>query len=408
MKTESIDLVLEGNFKSKMLEELFENSIHFPLAVLIIECLNEGTLHYLSSPDPYTLIFAALFQAYCITHLTAKRPNYRFLGNLVGPIIYALIEANIEGSSFFKQSQHLAFWGYSFLMTVSQIFSSFENLFIKYVFIFFENIIRTLIPVILYILFEGKGKEPISFLLNFYSEIPHSFLSILLVFLGFVLGFSNVRRQRDQSKIKILAHQLKNISKWTLGANLLKKVIADESIFEIKRVDRAILFFDIRGFTSWSETHTPEEVVEMLNSFYRASEEVLHEYSPVKAKYTADEIMLVFQDINDVVDVSLKLSLALNHNLESYNLVVGGGVHWGQVVEGLIGGDDHKIFDVMGDTVNTAKRFCEAALGNEVLISEPVIVLTEGRAFCKNFRLVPLKGKTELQKVYPLESFFKT
>ncbi|MGZ3789514.1 MAG: adenylate/guanylate cyclase domain-containing protein [Bacteriovorax sp.] len=407
MKTEQIDLVLDGNFKSKMLEELFENSVHFPLAVLIIECLNEGLRHYFTSPDPYTLILSALVQAFCITKLTLNKSNFRFLGNLVGPIIYALIEANIEGASFFKEPQHIAFWGYSFLMTFSQFLSSLKNIYIKYFFIFFENIIRTLIPLLLYILFEGKGKELIAFLFEFYAEIPHRFLSILLVLIGMILGFSNIRRQRDQIKIKALAHQLKNISKWALGTRLLNKVIDDQSIFEIKRVDRAILFFDIRGFTAWSEKRSPEEVVEMLNKYYKASEKILKKYSPIKAKYTADEIMLVFQEIHEAAEVSIKLSRELNIHLEEHNLKVGGGVHWGHVVEGLIGGEDHKIFDVMGDTVNTAKRFCEAAQGKEVLISESVIGLTDGRAFCKNYRTVTLKGKSEPQKVFPLENYFK-
>ena len=407
MKTEQIDLVLDGSFKSKLFEELYENSIHFPLAVLIIECLNEGVTQYFRSPDPYTLIFAALAQAFVITKLTSIKSNYAFLGNLIGPIIYALIEANIEGIAFFKEPQHIAYWSYSFLVTVSQIFSSRENLFVKYFFIFFENIIRTLIPLILYILFEGKGVEPVAFLFQFFSEIPHRFLSIILIFMGIIFGLTFIRRQRDQIKIKALAHQLKNISRWTLGARLLNKVIDDQSIFEIKRVDRAIMFFDIRGFTAWSEKHSPEQVVEMLNQFYKNSEEILSLYSPIKAKYTADEIMLVFESVDEAVEVSLKLSKELNDHLEKDNLKVGGGIHWGHVVEGLIGGDDHKLFDVMGDTVNTAKRLCEAAQGREVLISESVIGLTDGRAFCKNFRTVALKGKVEAQKVFPLETFFK-
>lgn len=408
MKTEYIDSVLEGNFKSKFLAELFENSIHFPLAVLIIECLTEGPIKYFISPDAYILALVSIIQALVITKLGQSRPKLKFLGQLVGPIIYFAVESSLESSPFFEEPQHVAYWGYSIIMTISHLFSTQKNLYLKYFFTFFENILRTLIPLVLYILFEGKDKNLIPFLFEFYSEIPHSFLSILLVLIGLVLGFVNIQRQRDQIKIKNLATQLKNISRWTLGANLLNKVIGDESIFDIKRVDRAILFFDIRGFTSWSEKHSPEEVVLMLNEYYRRSELVLKNYSPIKSKYTADEIMLVFQNIDDAVKVAVALSKELNEHLEKDILTVGGGVYWGQVVEGLIGGDEHKIFDVMGDTVNTAKRFCEAAEGKEVLVSDLVIQLTEGRAFCKSFRMVFLKGKLEEQKVFPLENYFET
>lgn len=407
METEQIDRVLEGSFKSKLLEELFENSIHFPLAVFIIECLNEGLLHYIEAPDPYTLILSAFSQAFVMTKLKMKNSKFHFLGNLIAPLVYVLIEASLEGPGFFREPQHIAFWGYSFLMTFSQYFSSKKNMKIKYSFIFFENIIRTLIPLVLYILFEGKGKNLINFIAEFYTEIPHSFLSIFLVVIGAVLGFSNIRRDRDQRRIRNLAYQLKNISRWALGTRLLNKVIDNQGIFNIKRVDRAIIFFDIRGFTAWSEKHSPEEVVKMLNGYYKKSEEVLKNFSPIKAKYTADEIMLVFLDINEAVEVADKLSRELNIHLEIYDLKVGGGVHWGHVVEGLIGGDDHKIFDVMGDTVNTAKRFCEAAKGSEVLVSESITALTQGRAICKDYRTVTLKGKTNPEKVFPLESYLK-
>ncbi len=52
----------------------------------------------------------------------------------------------------------------------------------------------------------------------------------------------------------------------------MDKAIEDARTLSLKRVDRAIVFMDIRGFTAWSEQQTPEAVVGMLNGFYAAAQ----------------------------------------------------------------------------------------------------------------------------------------
>lgn len=401
-----VEVKIKGTFFSKVIEELLVNSLHFPMVNLILEALEEGISKYFQEPDAYLLFLCAILQAVGLTYIRQKKPKLLFLGHLIGPSIYVLVEAPLEGSGFFFAPQHVAYWVFSILIACTSTLSYFNKAKIKEFFVLIENLIRTLIPLAMYAIFEAHGKDFILMVPIFFSDIAHVFLSIVLVLLGGLIGFANIQNERSKMRVSELARQLKNYSSWSLGEHVLNKAINDESIFKIKRVERSIFFIDIRGFTKWSEQQSPEKVVEMLNQYYSISEEVLKSYSVLKMKYTADEIMVVFDDIHQAIEASLLLKNTLNTFLDSYQLNAGGGLHAGAVVEGLIGSEHHRIFDIMGDTVNTAKRYCESAKGSELLISDHVIELSEGRAYCTEEREIAMKGKEKKQKAYPLLRYF--
>ena len=83
-------------------------------------------------------------------------------------------------------------------------------------------------------------------------------------------------------------------------------------------------------------------------------------------------------------------------------LMAGIGVHSGPVVEGLLGSAGLKGYDVIGDTVNTAKRIEGAAGGGEVLVSDPVRVALDPVTKLGERREVVAKGKEVPIAVYPL------
>lgn len=399
----TIDEKIEGKFSSAIMQEFFTNSAHFPLINLILEALTEDYKKYFLEPDPYILIACAFFQSFLLTLIRRRKWNAEFIGNFAGVFLYIALEAPMEGAGFFLQPQHRAYLVFSFLVATIQYlkkdkFSDFFEV--------IENISRTLIPLVMYILFEAKGKSFFASLPDFFSDPAHVFLSIVLALLGSLLGISEVQSNHAKKMMKELTIKLKNYSSWSLGKKILNEAVTDEDIFKIKRVSRAIVFLDIRGFTKWSEKQSPENVVNMLNQFYHEAESVLENYRVLKMKYTADEIMIVFEDYHEAASASLILREKLNSHLSSVDLTVGGGIHYGAVVEGLIGSVDHKIFDVMGDTVNTAKRLCESAKGNEILVSAEFIELSEGRAFTTAGRSVVLKGKEKTHQVFPLQNYF--
>jgi class 3 adenylate cyclase len=156
-----------------------------------------------------------------------------------------------------------------------------------------------------------------------------------------------------------------------------------------------MLFMDIRGFTAWSEGQEPEQVVALMNGYYEAAEPVWRQYHAIKVKFTADEILLVFAAAAEAVAAARVLLAAVAPLLQGHGLSAGLGVHCGPVVEGIMGSSDRKGYDLLGDSVNTAKRLCDNALGGEILLSQAVVdQLTHG-AVSGERRSLLVKGKQQ-------------
>jgi class 3 adenylate cyclase len=227
----------------------------------------------------------------------------------------------------------------------------------------------------------------------FFADHAHVFLAVVLLLLGVLLGFADISLRRSMTTIRALTARLRQYSEWSLGRNILDRAMADEGTLALQRVERAIVFMDIRGFTAWSEQQTPETVVTMLNGYYRIAEGALGDIRPIKVKYTADEIMAVFQDAADAIPGAQRMLASAQALLAKSQLTVGAGAHYGQVVEGVLGSDGAKAYDFIGDTVNTAQRLCDAATAGELLVS---IAACNAAGFSPTkLRDVVAKGKRE-------------
>jgi len=138
-------------------------------------------------------------------------------------------------------------------------------------------------------------------------------------------------------------------------------------IGEKKKV--AVLFSDIRGFTTFSEKSSPEEIVRKLNEYFDRMVYCVESNGGVVDKFIGDAIMAVFggvRDIENPCDSALTAARAMRAELASLNakwalagitgFETGIGLHYGEVLQGTIGSSGRKDFTVIGDTVNTASR----------------------------------------------------
>jgi class 3 adenylate cyclase len=141
----------------------------------------------------------------------------------------------------------------------------------------------------------------------------------------------------------------------------------------------------------------------MLNRYCEIAEQTWYSsHEVIKAKLTGDEIMIVFQSPHSAVMVANELRTQIAELLAEYGLGIGIGIHWGPLVEGLIGSHKVKAYDISGDTVNTAKRLCDVAMPSEILISHSVYELVQ--PVVGTPRHLKVKGKTEDILVYPLST----
>jgi adenylate cyclase len=155
-----------------------------------------------------------------------------------------------------------------------------------------------------------------------------------------------------------------------------------------RRQPVAVLFCDLRGYTTASEQQTPEEVVRQLNAYFEVMVAVVHAHGGVVDKYVGDAIMAVFGAPTgrpDDARRAVKAALAMEHALRLHNarrhmdglpsLKIGVGVHYGDVVAGNIGTTRHAQYTVIGDVVNLASRLEGATRehGVSVLVSKDAV-----------------------------------
>lgn len=148
-----------------------------------------------------------------------------------------------------------------------------------------------------------------------------------------------------------------------------------------------IFFSDIRGFTEYSETHSPEQVVSMLNEYFDVMVKIIHRNHGVVDKFIGDAIMAIWgapkenpKDTHFAVMACLEMRKALaelNQKRQQRGLPVlyiGMGLHTGSVVSGIMGSSEKLEYTVIGDTVNLSSRIESSTklFGVDFLVSEEV------------------------------------
>lgn len=155
----------------------------------------------------------------------------------------------------------------------------------------------------------------------------------------------------------------------------------------------SVLFSDIRGFTTLSESRTPEQVVELLNAYFTQQSGIIFSHEGTLDKYIGDAIMAFWNAPVDQPDHALRAvaaALEMGEKLEQFKvqagelgraLDIGIGVHSGPAVVGFIGSENRQDYTAIGDTVNLSSRI--EGLTKEVtrvLISEATKDLCEQQA----------------------------
>lgn len=204
-----------------------------------------------------------------------------------------------------------------------------------------------------------------------------------------------------------------------------KKYVAPEVVDEISKKgefhitlggenrDIAVLFVDIRGFTTMSEILEPEQVVEILNNYLELTTKCIFKNKGTLDKFVGDATMAVFNspfDLDDyvyravcaawdIVQGGIELEGKL---LERFGRSVGFGVgvNCGPAVVGNIGCEFRMDFTAIGDTVNTAARLEANAKKGQVLISDVVYERVKDRILVDEVGAIPLKGKSNEVFVY--------
>lgn len=254
----SLDVRLAGSRRVRFLLECFANSAYFPIANLIYELLLEGPAKYVRVPDPYVLVLAALAQSAVLTRWgPAPRPR-RFLGNLVGPAVYTLIEGTLEGPErFVSAPHHIAYWIFGLAIGALQAARAVAPVRLQGAVAVVEHVARSSILLVMYALFEAATDPRYRGVDGFLGDPSHRFVTLAIPLLGVSAGLADLTAQRYLTLLRGTAVELRRYAEFLLGRALLARAVDDPSGLRPLRRERAVLFADVRGFTSGPTSALP-------------------------------------------------------------------------------------------------------------------------------------------------------
>jgi class 3 adenylate cyclase len=174
----------------------------------------------------------------------------------------------------------------------------------------------------------------------------------------------------------------------------------------------SVLFADLQGFTSYSERHSPSEVLAMLNDYWaHAVPVVLGDHGGMIERFAGDAIMVVFNAAADQPDHALRAAraaLALSRATEGvarqdeakprFRI----GVNTGPAIVGNVGTQEHRSFTAIGDTTNLAARLQTAAEPGQVVVGEATYEAVRDELDAEPIGELELKGKRAPVSAYAL------
>lgn len=147
----------------------------------------------------------------------------------------------------------------------------------------------------------------------------------------------------------------------------------------------AVLFSDIRGFTAIAAQRTPDETARLLTEYFSEMAECVFRHRGTLDKFIGDEVMAQWgapisepDDCDRAIHAAVEMMAALQRLNARWlgqgrpQLQVGIGINYGEAFAGYLGSERRLEYTIIGDTVNTAKRLCSAALGGEILVTDAV------------------------------------
>lgn len=178
-----------------------------------------------------------------------------------------------------------------------------------------------------------------------------------------------------------------------------------------KKAKITSMFADIRGYTSYSEQLSPEALVRILNQYLKVAADAILEHEGTIDKFMGDAVMAWFNAPIPQKDHALravKSAISIREGIKALHkelpkdahLSFGAGIHYGDVVLGLVGTEQRLDYTAIGDSVNTAKRIQENSKAGQILISQEVYNLVKNKVEVNEVEPIHAKGKSKPIKVY--------
>lgn len=265
-------------------------------------------------------------------------------------------------------------------------------------------VIVILLGIVISFLFAGSITTPLLKIVNVMKKVGEGDLQQNVQIsskdeIGELAYSFNDMIQHLKEKSMMSKYMSKSTMKMIKKKNNIKLELGGE------RKEVTLFFSDIRGFTAYSESKTPEQVISMLNQYLSIQADIIDKYKGFVDKFVGDEVVAVFEGKTKVTN-AITSAIIIQKTINKLNInkkekiYVGIGIHVGEIVMGNMGSEKRMDYTVIGDNVNTASRLCDKAGSGMIIVSENAFKRVKKRfKFGRSF-LFTLKGKSEQLKAY--------
>ena len=180
------------------------------------------------------------------------------------------------------------------------------------------------------------------------------------------------------------------------------------------RAQITVVYFDLRGFTSFVETAEPEELIDVVREYHAAAGELVTAHGGTLEHFAGDGIMVFFNDPVPVAEHELqaaRLALSMRERIgelsegwskRGYELGLGAGIALGHATLGRIGFEGRYDYGALGAVTNLAARLSDEAAPAQILLSQRIYAALEGRVEARPIADLELKGFARSVQVYEL------
>jgi len=170
------------------------------------------------------------------------------------------------------------------------------------------------------------------------------------------------------------------------------------------RSEITVVFLDLRGYTAFTETSDPEEVMSVLREYYCAMGRLIMTYEGTVERFAGDSIMVFFNDpvpVTNPAQKAVHMALAMHAEFarlanewgkRGYKLDLGIGIAQGYATLGAIGFEGRVDYGAIGLVCSLAARLCAQAKGGQTLVSRRVLAAVEDVVTAESIGDLTLKG----------------